>query len=677
WGLAVMGFRPGHAWMQRVSSAVASMAGGGETAEADVALEPDNDDDAAPADAWWHQHLNAAANAVVAAAATATPAATALPGGTPNTPQLDVRQTCTCIWALARLGHRPAPADMQALLRHLCSPHLPPRQQPPSSASSASSYTSYHAAGNNATASAAAAAASGNDGGGGGTRLLAAATPQDLSVLLHALGVLRYLPEPQHVFLLVAATSARLHSASERDLVIWAVALSRLRIALPVPWFAAYLRAVAPRLHALPPLGLLHWLHAMTWLRSTQRLSASCFTASTSAPAMGLTGGQQGQQGHRQQSQQQGHEEQGAGAGCCRPAGHQRPQELPGARVGPWIVVSLPLRQHGSPGVQAVQEQGGGGEEGAVADHHASAAMPSGMRARTQAMDGTSFIDSSSSSSSLSSSPPCIPASPHLHRGPPVAAATWPQLASISGGCGVLLRPASRLLHPRLLCKIVRQMISVLPYLGLEQQCCLAWAVARLGRAVGNHWVVMLVRQTQAALEQRLRLGPRSGMLQQQQQQQQQPRGGAVGAVVEGRWLLKMVRALAETLRRHDQQHTRLRFLRANKTQQQPQLQQRSPQLSSLGPRHPHHRVHRSQRGPHQPANLVSRRWVELVLSALLPQLPSLGNKQLLRLLRALGRLRTRRQQGALGAELRAYCRARVGATCGGSGEEACDVTTA
>ncbi|KXZ53168.1 hypothetical protein GPECTOR_7g1060 [Gonium pectorale] len=111
-----------------------------------------------------------------------------------------------------------------------------------------------------------------------GRRAAAAATtlvqtwpsPHDLAMAAFALGVLRFRPDRAQSLGLVLAMAARMADASSQDLVLWASALARMRLAVPVPWVGAFLVASSWRLDAMPPLALVNWIDAVARLRTAE-----------------------------------------------------------------------------------------------------------------------------------------------------------------------------------------------------------------------------------------------------------------------------------------------------------------------------------------------------------------------------------------------------------------------
>ncbi|KAG2444379.1 hypothetical protein HXX76_001135 [Chlamydomonas incerta] len=681
---------------------------------------------------WWGEHFASSAAAAPAAPGTAAavclgvapaahaaaaPKAQSLPPrrrtSQPPRALLDARQAATCAWAFAKLSHLPPPAVMDALLRHTCG----------------GSGDSRHAA---ASSSSGARGGVGGRGAGPGALVLRAARAQDLTMLAFALGVMRYRPEQsQQAAALLAAMAARMHTASDQDLVVWVAALSRLRLAVPAAWAAALVRHSAPRLDALPPVALVNWVAAMAELQ----------TAAVAAPAQEAVATSQGDQGVRRLRRiTKAKKEALFWAGKAAAAGAKQPQGRSGHDdqvAGPWVVLALPPR--GSPSSGAAFSAGPA----------AAAAEPA-----APSHDVTSSARNSANSTN-------------------------------GNGNGVVVRPAAALLRPVLLARLARLGAARLPELDLETTCRLAFAAARLrvrpgARGVGlagdGGWVDALVASSMDKLERRLRAAQPHEQATEPGRGQRLPRGaGAAQAarsgsaivspaapVVGAEWLLKLVWAVAALLRRHRAGLQRsalkrplLAHLWRQRLKMRLQLRQAGLQvdksaLAALQP--PKFRasglaapaaasggtrrssaVKASGQGRGQarqpeageeaaaasarPAALVRRRWCTLLMAALWPQLASLSNTQLLRLVNGMAALYESggdgvdssgsrfgsssrgaadhsgasassaagvwqspvatlpQRQRKMAAALHAYCRERVEATCGG--EDACDVTTA
>eukprot|EP00198_Chlamydomonas_reinhardtii_P000119 XP_001689454.1 predicted protein [Chlamydomonas reinhardtii] len=336
WALATLGFNPGAAWLGLADRLLLRLAGGEEergegkcreaggaassmTAAAQAQLAPEmqvqqhqqqqqvvlieKDENASalprhdpqsatsttppsqpaadPSD-WWGEHFAYAGGAAclpTAASSVVEPPKAQSPqlrGRTLQPPWvlLDTRQAATCAWALAKLSHTPPPAVMSALLCHTCG----------GSGGKRSSTSSLVSGSDSARGTVGSAGRSAGTGG----LALRAARAQDLSMLVFALGALRYRPEQsQQAVALLAAMAARMHTASDQDLVVWVAALSRLRLAVPAAWAEAMVRQTAPRLDSLPPLALVNWVAAMAELQ----------TAAVAAPVLEAMAADQGQQG--------------------------------------------------------------------------------------------------------------------------------------------------------------------------------------------------------------------------------------------------------------------------------------------------------------------------------------------------------------------------------------------
>lgn len=149
---------------------------------------------------------------------TTIPAVTLTPVATHTLTPLDTRQATTCLWALAQLGHQPAPEALHQLVRHTC-------------------------------------------------KQLAAANPQDLAMLAQALARLRYRPEPTSMQQLLLAMEAHMDAAGERELVMWIEPLVQLQLAAPEPWAVSYLQAVEARLEHVAAPALVGWLVSLSQLQ--------------------------------------------------------------------------------------------------------------------------------------------------------------------------------------------------------------------------------------------------------------------------------------------------------------------------------------------------------------------------------------------------------------------------
>lgn len=265
WALATLGFNPGAAWLGLADRLLLRLAGGEEergegkcreaggaassmTAAAQAQLAPEmqvqqhqqqqqvvlieKDENASalprhdpqsatsttppsqpaadPSD-WWGEHFAYAGGAAclpTAASSVVEPPKAQSPqlrGRTLQPPWvlLDTRQAATCAWALAKLSHTPPPAVMSALLCHTCG----------GSGGKRSSTSSLVSGSDSARGTVGSAGRSAGTGG----LALRAARAQDLSMLVFALGALRYRPEQsQQAVALLAAMAARMHTASDQ-----------------------------------------------------------------------------------------------------------------------------------------------------------------------------------------------------------------------------------------------------------------------------------------------------------------------------------------------------------------------------------------------------------------------------------------------------------------------------
>ncbi|KAG2489340.1 hypothetical protein HYH03_012170 [Edaphochlamys debaryana] len=573
WALAILGFNPGAAWLRRASAEVARMAGGvtapvAERAAVEVAAQvaasavaaavADASTPAADAgDDWWSEHL-----APAAAAAPLRPVVAAVPVAPLR--RLTPRQASTCMWALAKLGHRPEPDALGAMLRAACTSTL---LRPSTSVGPTLSVA------------------------------VASVAPQDLSMLAFALALMRFRPDSAQTVTLLAAMAGRLPAASGRDLVVWGSSLARLQLAVPRPWAQSYVAASARQLDGLGAVELVDWVHALSRLQ------------------MAVV-------------------EEGSG---------QQPARL-----------------------ALTAEAVGAGADGATRGLESGPAPGLLQRPRRMERQGCE-----------SSEPPARPSAASVRRA-----------ASASGPSAVVVRPASWTLSHRLLRRLMRATVARLPDLSLEQQCRMAWAAARLHTGRGGPLVDAVVRSSTDALDRRL-----------SQQHLTSPAASSPGArglggaphaaVAKGAArgmgdavpLVNLVWAVATMLRL--QQRTRL-HLAVRRQRRFRALADLDPEFAAQSHGANADKAAREEdrdvlgNAPRRlPSPAIRRRWTGLLLLALLPQLPSLDNTQLLRLVHSLAELKPLlpRSQRRLAADLRTYCHGRVAATCGE--DDACDLTTA
>ncbi|GIL74077.1 hypothetical protein Vretimale_4957 [Volvox reticuliferus] len=722
WALAVLGFSPGDAWLRLAGKGLMRMAKGAtakatRSTQGDMAAcatqsrpsAPPSPQLQPPASAmeplvaaaavkakevlpdsdWWTSHLSNS-NSV---------AAPFHQGDGVVNGHLQVyealltsRQAATCAWAFARLGHRPSERVLATLLRSTCT-----------------------------TAPVAASTA---------------AAAQDLSMMSFALGVLRFRPEPDQALTMMVSMATQLPNASPQDLVVWLGALARMRLAVPDPWFAKYLRRAAGMLEEMPPLALVNWLDAVARLRTARPLRRSRLEVELMRRAHlgGLkTDADIGKGGSE------------LAMLATPPAGRSAFSTersiagYPGS--DPWVIVALPQAKPPCAVSCATELQ----QRKRRHRHRPPQPRPH-------------LSDLADTIPQLSKSPPSQPLPllpvtavlPHCGPAPTVGAESLPTEsaaadtglappAAVARRGSIFIRPAARYLQrQRLLPRLLRLTAGHLPQLGLEEHCRLAWAVAHLHTTVRRSWVDVLVARTTEVLERRLGLHqPWRQPLQAAQQRQHAGRRGAVGVaaaapplkdgtpaeaslgpqapVVDARWLLKLVRAVEMLLRgpRRGGGDRRLRLTQRLHLQRQQEMGGVMMAVAVSGPR-PHATDQASPEPQLRSAALsysyIPRRWRLLLMMAMLPQLSALTNAQLLRFVRTLARLRAnpavsdavtpasiddagagvdvvgagaavglpiggrRGPQRRLASELGSYCRRRVEVTCGTA--EACDLIT-
>ncbi|KAG2447111.1 hypothetical protein HYH02_007859 [Chlamydomonas schloesseri] len=698
WALAALGFNPGATWLGLADRLLLRLSGGEEAEpppppqqqQQEQGVQVTSTEDGAGAAVsctsgqvaasmmpqasppaaglsgdWWGDHF-----AVAASPANATPKALQplQPRGRAGQPPpralalLDARQAATCAWALAKLGHMPPPGVMRALLRHTCGGV--------GDVSSSVSTSVLACSTNRVSGSGSSSSSSSNSSNSScGMKLasprshlaLRAARAQDLSMLAFALGVMRYRPEAaQQAAALLAAMASRMGSASDQDLVVWAAALSRLRLAVPAAWAAALVRHSAPRLHSLPPLALVNWVAAMAELQTAAAVASAAAPAAAAASTADLHHGPQGLRRWRRLTKAKKERlywEAKAAAARAKQQQQQLEQQRSRHRSdhsGPWVVVALP-----APGA------------------------PPGAA-------GSCRTDPAPAAAELStpSGPTAAPASTNASD------------SSAAGAARVVVRPAAALLRPALLARLARLASARLPDLDLEATCRLAWAAARLrvrpaargvGLAGAGGWVDTLVAASMEKLERRLRQAHTYEQAQAaaqanaaEAQEQGRRRSGLegeaeAGALVEdeivspaapvvgAEWLLKLVWAVSALLRLHraglrrlalrkpllarlwqQRQQLRLQLRRANTHVDRATLAALRSPARTHGARHPQARRWQKRQKAAEPASaavaarppaLLRRRWCTLLMAALWPQLAALSNMQLLRLVNGLAAL--------------------------------------